>query len=112
MAKTISFKWDKDGRTYTLEFTRTTAGRLEKAGFKASEIEDNMNWMLPILWKCAFLAHHSDAKDETVEEIFNSITNKKDLYNRLAEMYGETLESLFAEPEEGAEGNITWEASW
>lgn len=112
MAKTISFKWDKDGREYTLAYTRDTAARIENAGFRASEIEDKMNVMLPLLWRGAFLANHGKTKEETIDEIFNSITDKEGLYKKLAEMYRETIETLFDEPEEGAKGNITWEASW
>lgn len=112
MAKTIKFKWEKDNREYTLEFTRDTAARLEGAGFRVSDLDDKPNIMLPLLWRGAFLAHHKKTKDEDIEEIYKSIVDKEGLLKRLGEMYRDTTDTLVEEPDEGGEGNIEWEASW
>lgn len=112
MAKQIKFKWEKDGRDYTLEYTRDTIRRMERAGFVINEIDAKPMTILPQLFAGSFLANHSKTKQETIDEIYKSFTNKDKLIEKLAEMYNETIESLMDEPEEGAEGNIEWETTW
>ena len=66
---------------------------------------------LPALFEGAFLAHHRFEKKETINAIFNRMTNKEELIGKLAEMYNEPIMALVEEPEE-SEGNVDWVASW
>lgn len=110
MSKNISFSYkDKD---YVLEFTRRTVAELERLGFSVSDIETKPMTTIPTLFHGAFLAHHRFVKQELIDEIYNTMTDKQALLGKLAEMYNEPIETLVEEPEEGKEGNVTWVASW
>lgn len=109
MAKTINIPYED--RNYTLEFTRNSVKALEERGFVISDIGDKPMTTLPALFAGAFRAHHPWVKQEVVEAIFDRITNREQLFRKLAEMYNETVETLMAEPED-AEGNLTWDANW
>lgn len=110
MSKQLNFTYkDKD---YTLEFTRKTVAELERKGFLASEITDKPMTTLPALFSGAFLAHHRYLKQEIKDEIFDRMKNKESLIEKLAEMYNEPIMTLVEEPEEDAEGNVEWTASW
>lgn len=110
MSKQLNFTY-KD-KNYTLEFTRKTVTELERKGFNTSEIPNRPMYMLPVLFSGAFLAHHRLLKQEVIDEIFAHMTNKEELIEKLSEMYNEPLETLIEDPEEGAEGNVDWTASW
>ena len=111
MAKTITLALD--GEEYTLEYTREAAKMAEANGLILSEIGDKPNTMIPILIRCAFIAHHRKLKSAAIERITNSVPEKSDLIAALGEMYAETVESLFDTEEEGETvKNATWKKSW
>lgn len=110
MAKQLKFEYK--GVEYTLEFNKKSVETMEKQGFKASEITDKPMSTLPLLFSGAFIMHHRFVKKKLIDEIYEHMTNKEDLIGNLAEMYNEPIESLVSEPEEGAEGNVTWTATW
>lgn len=93
---------------YTLEYTRATAKAMEKGGFDINAISSQPNTMIPLLFAGAFLAHHRKLKEETVNAIFNKMTNKENLIAKLVEMYAETVTTLL-EDAEGEQGNASWE---
>lgn len=109
MAKQIKFS--HNGKEYTLEFTRKSIERMERQGFKINEVVDKPMNTLPTLFAGAFIAHHPFLKREVIDEIFDKITNKAELIDKLIEMYSEPIAALTDEPE-GNEGNVSWEASW
>lgn len=109
MAKTIDFTFE--GTAYTLEFTRKSIETMERQGFVARDIAVRPMSTLPALFAGAFLAHHKFVKKEVIDKIFNKLTNKDELVEKLAEMYNEPLETLMNDPED-SEGNLTWGASW
>lgn len=109
MAKQIRF--EHDGKEYTLEFTRKSIETMERQGFVASDIVDKPMTTLPALFAGAFLAYHRYIKKELVDEIYSKMTNKQDLFSKLAEMYNEPIQALMDEPED-AVGNVKWEASF
>lgn len=106
MAKQLKF--DYNGMSYTLEFNRKEIENMERAGFVADEISTKPATCLPALFAGAFRMHHKHMKKELIEEIYKRMTHKEELVGKLAEMYNEALETLLAEPEEGAEGNVEW----
>ena len=109
MAKQLKFTYND--KEYTLEFTRRTVTQMEKQGFIAAEVENKPMSTLPALFAGAFLAHHRFEKQETIDAIFEKLTNKEELIGKLAEMYNEPIIALVEEPEEN-EGNVSWTASW
>ena len=111
MAKTIKMTYD--GIEYTLEFTRNTVKRMEDAGFVLSEVRSKPVTNLPILFEGSFLAHHTYALRQKglVDKIFENIPDKQALMIKLIEMYGDSVDSLFDEPEP-SEKNAQWEADF
>jgi hypothetical protein len=109
MAKQIKFEFE--GNEYTLEFTRKSIENMEKNGFIASEITEKPMTVLPSLFAGAFLAHHRFVKRDTIDRIYDKMTNKQELIGKLSEMYNEPILALVDEPAED-EGNVSWEASW
>jgi hypothetical protein len=109
MAKQIKFEYK--GQDYTLEFTRNTARQLENTGFKLEDIGNKPNIAIPLLFQASFLVHHKRIKQPLVNEIYNRLPNKDELIAKLAEMYGDTVNTLLADPEDD-EGNIDWEGNW
>lgn len=111
MAKTIKMKYD--GIEYTLEFTRSTVKRMEDAGFVLSEVRERPVTNLPLLFQGSFLAHHTYALRQKglVDKIFENIPDKQALMFKLIEMYGDSVDSLFDEPEP-SEKNAQWEADF
>lgn len=109
MSKTITITYD--GKDYTLEFTRKSVERMEATGFNFDELAVKPMTALPVLWKGSFLAHHKNIKEYIINTIYEQMPRKDELFDKLAEMYLDTVESLFAEPE-GDEENVEWGANW
>lgn len=107
MANKIQFSYQD--KAYTLEYTRASAVAIEKQGFNVEGIKTMPNVMIPLLVNGAFLAHHRRESEATINTIFKNITNKSDFISQLLAMYAETTTSLMEDPEEGNEGNISWE---
>ncbi len=109
MAKTINFEFE--GIQYTLEYTRRSIEIMERRGFKISDLEEKPVTTFPALFAGAFLAHHKFVKQEVIDRIFESLTNKSDLIGKLAEMYNEPILTMIEDPD-GSEGNLNWVTSW
>lgn len=110
MSKQLQFAY-KD-KEYCLEFTRRTVEQMERNGFVADDIRSKPMTTLPALFAGAFLAHHRFIKADLINEIYDHMTNRTELVGKLAEMYNEPIMSLVDEPEENAEGNVNWTASF
>ena len=109
MAKKITFKYA--GVEYTLEFTRRTFENMENRGFNLDNIRTRPMNTLPALFAGALEAHHGTMKRSKADEILSMIKDKSALYDKLMEMYAETVDTLFDDPSED-EGNVEWGASW
>lgn len=109
MAKQLNFEYK--GKDYTLEYTRDSIRQMEREGFVASEVTTKPMSTLPKLFAGAFKAHHRYEKPQRIDEIFALFTNKAVLFEKLAEMYSEPMESLM--DDEANEGNaIAWESNF
>ena len=98
-------------RDYVLEYTRDSARRVENAGFSAEKLSDERLTMIPLLWHGAFLEHHPKVKDKIVNEIWDKfLNNKEKLVETLLRMFNDARDTLFDEPDEDDEKNVTWEA--
>ena len=109
MAKSIKLTYK--GAEYVLEFTRKTVEAMEESGFRIRELRDKPVTTLPTLFKGAFLAHCSYLKDDVLNDIYETLGNKKDFMEKLIDMYNEPVETLFDEPQP-SEKNAQWEANW
>lgn len=111
MAKTIKISYD--GIEYTLEYTRKTVQRMEDAGFVLNDVRTKPVTNLPLLFEGAFLAHHTYALKQKglVDKIFDTLEDKHNLMLKLIEMYGDSVDTLFDEPEP-SEKNAQWEADF
>lgn len=97
------------GSDYTLEFTRETVKQMEQSGFALSELGDRPVTLLPRLFAGAFRAHHPKLKSRMIDEIFEHMSNKREMMTALIEMYTDPVNSLFDDAEdEGDEGNAGW----
>ena len=105
MAKQLKVRY-KD-KEYTLEFTRKTVATMERNGFIAEDIDKKPATTIPVFFEGAFLAHHPLERKEVIAEIFDKMTNRRELISALADMYNEPIRSLVDEPEE-SEGNGSW----
>ena len=108
MAKTLTFTFE--GTDYTLEFTRRTVREMEKEGFVIKSVEDKPVTALPQFFAGAFKVHHKFVKPEVIEKIYASMGNKEDLFGKLSEMYADTLETLFQEPDN--EKKVEWRTNF
>ena len=105
-SKKIKFTYtEENGKEHdiVLEFTRQTVQQLEGAGLRLSEIGDMPATQTDLLFHGAFLANHRNIKGKTVDEIWKHIPKKEDFINKLAEMFIETRDTLFEEPDEDAD---------
>lgn len=107
--KQINFEYN--GKSYCLEYTRETVIMMERRGFKAQEVTEFPMSMLPELFAGAFLAHHRYESRKVIDEILDTITNRRELVGKLSEMYNEPLNAMLNEPEETT-GNVAWTANF
>lgn len=105
MAKTITLTYNK--KAYTLEFTRESIMRMERTGFDIQAIESQPATMITMLFRGAFIAHHSNTTNTVIDRIWEKLPSKQELVAALAEMYTEPLDALVADPEK-KEGEIPW----
>ena len=106
MANAVTFTYKSEN--YTLDFDRNTAVLLEQQGFKVENVYEKPNTYIPMLFYYAFAKYHRGIKRNLVDEIYEKMPKKQELIKVLVELYLETGNSLFDEPE-GDEGNLTWE---
>lgn len=110
MNKKIEFTFD--GVDYTLEYNRDAIIFMEKKGFNISELESKPLTMIEILWQGAFWKNHRKEKADTIEKIYESISNKSELNAALSEMFIEAYSVLIGDSEETDETkNIVWKMS-
>lgn len=104
--KSIKIKSERDGKEYTLAFTRMTVRRLARAGFQIEDIIKNPLDAIPMLFNGAFQAFHPKMESDELDKIWEDMPNKDELLKVLAQMYHEPIETLLDEPKEK---NATWE---
>lgn len=107
MAK-ITFEYNDNA--YTLEFSRRTVSNLEKRGFVLEDAVKQPATMLPQLFRASFEMHHPRIKPEVVDEIYENLENKSELFSELVRLYQAPLEALFDEPDDEAK-KIKWTAA-
>ena len=84
---------------------------MEREGFVADKAMEKPMTALPQMFAGAFKVHHKFVKQDVIEKIYASLTDKEGLFEKLSEMYLATLETLFAEPEED-EKKVEWKTDF
>lgn len=108
MSNINPIKFMYNDKEYTLEFTRESIRQLERSGFNIAEVETKPMLTIPKLFAGAFLAHHRFIKQETVDEIFETMTNKGALLERLIALYQLPFEYLVSDGKD-EKNAIKWE---
>lgn len=98
-------KLSKDNADYILEYDRESITYLEKIGFSLEDYSKKPASMMPLLFKGAFYKNHKYIKQSEIDDIYNNISRKTELMNKLIGMLGESYEDLV----ENKEGNLDWE---
>lgn len=101
----LTYKGDK----YTLEYDRSTIKALENAGFVLEEFLRKPMNNIELVFSGAFLKNHRNLPQSTIDTIFDKVKDKSGLLQALQKMIQESYDSLLDEPEDGDEGNATWE---
>lgn len=96
---------------YVLEYNRIGVKLLEENGFVLDEFLKKPMSNIELVFAGAFIKNHRKVSQSTIDEIFKKCPNKTDLIARLQKMIQETYESLFDEPDEESEGNVSWEVT-
>lgn len=106
MATTITFEYND--RKYVLGFNRRAVQRMSDNGFTLDKFADDMVGQHSALFAGAFIQHHPNVQRSVIEDIWKSLPNKTELLSTLVEMYSETVNTMFAEPEGDAK-KVEWE---
>lgn len=102
----MAIVFDHKGTQYTLEFSRDSVKQMERAGFSIAEAADKPITSLDILFKGAFICHHPRVSQSTIDEIWDSLSDKDGLFDALADLYNEPMEAMLKEPDEAKK--ISW----
>ena len=103
----INLTWN--GEKYVLEYNRASVRVLEQSGFVLDEFLKKPMTNIELAFAGSFLKNHKNVPQNTIDDIYDKLSNKDGLIVQLQKMIQETYESLLAEPEEGSEGNVSWE---
>ena len=94
---------------YTLEYSRMTIKMIENEGFEMEKFSKQPMTMIELVFRGAFYKNHRKVSENTIEEIYNSCTNKEKLLETITTMINECYTSLMEDPKGNNEGNATWE---
>lgn len=101
MASEITFT-DEFGVQFTIGFDRASAMQAEAIyGLSFSEAMSGKSYVIRNLFAASFIKNHPNIKPQTVERLWANMRNKRELYQTLALIYGNTAGSVLEEPEEG-----------
>lgn len=84
---------------YTLDFSRKTLAKMERAGYHPRQIADRPLTGSQDLLYFAFLMHHPFIKRELTDELFEQLggTKNEDLFMGLIKLYNQAMDSTGAE---------------
>lgn len=110
MEKTINFNYK--GKDYTLEFNRESVKAIERAGFRIEDLANKPVTAIELLFYGAFKMHHPTVKMAKTVEIYKTLNHKKELVDKLVEIYGYVLDAMSgSEDEDSDAGNANWSAT-
>jgi len=102
-------KFVYEGTEYIMEFDRDTVAQTEKAfDISIADVRDGKISAFEGLFHGAFFKHHPNIKQTTVDNFMKLMPDKQGVFRNLAIMFGNCVNTLLDEPEEG--NAISWEA--
>lgn len=108
MAANNRITFESNGSTYILEFDRDSAQRAERSlGISMADLQSGKTYLVHDLFMAAFIKHHPHIKGTVVDQFFENIENKTELYSALVRMYAEAAGSLLDDPEDEGKA-ISW----
>ena len=86
------------GHEYTLEYSRKTVSKVERAGFDVNALESKSMTMIPLMFWGAFLMHHpSMTREQTDKILFEGLGGlSEDEMAYLGKLYAEPFQTLVA----------------
>lgn len=103
---------EKEGISYTLEYTRRTIQQMEAQGFVADAVAEKPMTMIPLLIAGAFLKNCRHVQQADIDRIFDSIDDKEGFIQALITMYSEPIEALMENPKKGKSKKAEWKKNW
>lgn len=102
-----------DGRKYTLRFTKRSITALEDGGVKLEELEEPSLKVIWAVFDAAFKAEHPDITKDEIDEVFECVGDRMELFKELIEMIAEQANAMFDEPKpkKGETKNPNWTVS-
>ena len=100
----IVFKGEGDfeGREFTLDYTRKTVAKAERAGLNVNAMDSQPMTMIYLMFWGAFLSHHprmtQEQTDKILDEQFGGIEGLSSIKNADGETLIEHLGKLYAAP--------------
>lgn len=93
-----------EGREYTLEYSRRTVAKAERAGLDVNQLESKSMTMIPLLFWGAFLMHHPQMTvDQTDKILFDGLGGlSPDEMAYLGKLYAAPFQTLIASEDESA----------
>lgn len=96
----IEFTYNE--KPYVLEYDRASVVQMEKTlGVSLNAIRESQLSVFPDLFRGAFIKNHPALPAETIDEIYDCIPDKGEMFGNLAGMYAEAVNTLLAEPSKG-----------
>lgn len=93
--KPIVIRDAEKGVEYTLQFNRESVLFTNNQGFRASDMTDNLEGMLPILFYGAFRMHHKEVARNKTNALLDELAPvSQDFVVRLLELYAEPRNAL------------------
>jgi hypothetical protein len=98
-----------EGTEYIMEFDRETVAQTEKMfDISIGDVRDGKISAFEGLFHGSFLKHHPNIKQTTVDRFLTMMPDKQAVFRNLAVMFGNCVNTLLDEPEEG--NAISWTA--
>lgn len=97
------------GVDYTLEYNRMAVKYIESEGFELEKFSKQPMSMVELVFTGAFYKNHRNISQNLLDEIYKNCKDKNKLIEVITKMITECYTSLMENPEEGSEGNATWE---
>ena len=107
MAKTIEIKDGK--KSYKLGFNREIVRRMDREGFAPGESEHRVDDTFKLV-AASFEMYQPDMSEDDIFELWGRLTDKEKLYEALMKMYLEPV-NVLGDPDENAEGNLSWKVT-
>ena len=92
---------------YRLEYNRESIIWMEKEGLNLKNTAAFVT-NITLLFQGAFRMNHSDVDDSIMDEIFQAIPDKKELFTALGKMYSQVIKDTVIADDKTKAKNVSW----